>query len=78
MDSGILIHDTVYFEYRPELLMEQYRFNDFVITEQEKQDVVNFLKSLTDWTFVCEERFSDPMVIVHHIRIVYVDTRNLF
>jgi cytochrome c peroxidase len=34
--------------------------NGFVLTEQEKQDVVNFLKSLTDWTFVCEERFSDP------------------
>jgi cytochrome c peroxidase len=34
--------------------------NGFVLTEQEKQDVVNFLKSLTDWTFICEERFSDP------------------
>lgn len=34
--------------------------NGFVITEQEKQDVINFLKSLTDWTFICDERFSDP------------------
>lgn len=34
--------------------------NGFVLTEQEKQDVINFLKSLTDWTFICEERFSDP------------------
>jgi len=32
----------------------------FVLTEQEKQDVLNFLKSLTDWTFICDERFSDP------------------
>jgi len=32
----------------------------FVITDQEKQDVINFLKSLTDWEFVCNERFSDP------------------
>lgn len=32
----------------------------FTITEEEKIDVVNFLKSLTDWQFVCDERFSDP------------------
>jgi len=32
----------------------------FVISSQEKEDLINFLKSLTDWEFICDERFSDP------------------
>lgn len=32
----------------------------FIITPEEKTDVINFLKSLTDWEFICDERFSDP------------------
>jgi cytochrome c peroxidase len=34
--------------------------NGFVLTESEKTDLLNFLKSLTDWEFVCDQRFSDP------------------
>ena len=34
--------------------------NGFVLTEAEKTDLLNFLKSLTDWEFVCDKRFSDP------------------
>ena len=32
----------------------------FNITADEKADLVAFLKSLTDWEFVCNPRFSDP------------------
>ena len=32
----------------------------FQISEQEKTDLVAFLKSLTDWDFVCDPRFGDP------------------
>lgn len=32
----------------------------FMITAEEKTDLINFLKSLTDWEFICDERFSDP------------------
>ncbi len=32
----------------------------FELTAQEKQDLVEFFKSLTDWTFVCDPRFVDP------------------
>lgn len=34
--------------------------NGFVLTAQEKEDLINFLKSLTDWTFICAEQFNDP------------------
>ncbi len=34
--------------------------NGFVLTEAEKTDLLNFLKSLTDWEFVCDKHFSDP------------------
>ncbi len=40
--------------YKSELLV------GFVLNTQEKQDLLNFLKSLTDWEFVCDPRFSDP------------------
>lgn len=32
----------------------------FQITEQEKRDLLAFFDSLTDWEFICDERFSDP------------------
>ncbi len=32
----------------------------FTLTPAERVDVINFLKSLTDWEFICEERFQDP------------------
>jgi len=32
----------------------------FMITPEEKMDLINFLKSLTDWQFICDDRFSDP------------------
>ena len=32
----------------------------FSLTAQEKQDVIEFLKSLTDWEFLCDPRFADP------------------
>lgn len=32
----------------------------FIISAQEKQDLINFLKSLTDWEFVCNPALSDP------------------
>jgi len=35
-------------------------FVGFTITDEEKTDIINFLNSLTDWSFICDERFSDP------------------
>jgi cytochrome c peroxidase len=32
----------------------------FVLTPQEREDLVNFLKSLTDTTFITDPRFADP------------------
>lgn len=32
----------------------------FMMTLEEKTDLIHFLKSLTDWEFVCDARFSDP------------------
>lgn len=32
----------------------------FEISESEVEDLLAFLDSLTDWTFVCDPRFSDP------------------
>ena len=32
----------------------------FTLTDEERQDLVNFLKSLTDEGFISDERFSDP------------------
>jgi cytochrome c peroxidase len=32
----------------------------FSLTTQEKQDVIAFLQSLTDWEFLCDPRFADP------------------
>ena len=32
----------------------------FALTEQEKQDIIAFFESLTDWEFLCDPRFIDP------------------
>ncbi len=32
----------------------------FQLTAQEKQDLIEFLNSLTDWEFLCDPRFRDP------------------
>jgi cytochrome c peroxidase len=32
----------------------------FVLTPQEKQDVINFLRSLSDATFVANEKYGPP------------------
>jgi cytochrome c peroxidase len=34
--------------------------NGFRLSESEQQDIINFLKSLTDWEFICDSRFKDP------------------
>lgn len=36
----------------------------FTVTEAELADLLAFLDSLTDWDFVCDERFSDPFANV--------------
>jgi cytochrome c peroxidase len=38
--------------------------NGFVITADERLDLIEFFNSLTDWTFVCREDLSDPFVNV--------------
>ncbi len=35
----------------------------FSITEQETDDLINFLKTLTDWDFICRENSNDPFYI---------------
>ncbi len=32
----------------------------FELSAQEKQDVIAFFQSLTDWDFICDPRFADP------------------
>lgn len=32
----------------------------FTLTDQERQDLISFLESLTDYTFITDPRFSDP------------------
>jgi cytochrome c peroxidase len=54
IESGELAGDGALNPYKSDLLI------GFVLTAQEREDVINFLKSLTDWEFVCSDRFSDP------------------
>jgi len=54
IETGKYAGDGSRSPYKSDLLV------GFVVTDQEKQDVINFLKSLTDWEFVCDTRFSDP------------------
>lgn len=54
IETGDYAGDGSRSPYKSDLLV------GFVLTPEEKQDVINFLKSLTDWEFVCDTRFSDP------------------
>jgi len=54
IDSGEFAGDGALNPFKSELII------GFVISSQEKEDLINFLKSLTDWEFICDERFSDP------------------
>jgi len=36
----------------------------FVISDEEKLDMVSFLNSLTDWKFICQDDLSDPFGII--------------
>lgn len=54
IESGEYAGDGARNPYKSELI------NGFILTAQEKTDLLNFLKSLTDWEFVCDTRFSDP------------------
>ena len=38
--------------------------NGFVITPEERSDLIEFFKSLTDWEFICRDSLSDPFGIV--------------
>mgnify|MGYP003588280255 CR=1 FL=1 len=40
--------------YKSELIVS------FSLTAREKQDLIAFLHSLTDWNFICDPRFADP------------------
>ncbi|EDN66972.1 cytochrome-c peroxidase [Beggiatoa sp. PS] len=52
--EGPLAGDGAKNPFKSELLV------GFTITDEEKNDIINFLNSLTDWSFICDERFSDP------------------
>lgn len=52
--SGALAGDGRDSPYKSPLIV------GFLITPEEKADVINFLKSLTDWSFICNPNFSDP------------------
>jgi len=54
IDSGEFAGDGALNPFKSELMI------GFVLSNQEREDVINFLKSLTDWEFICDERFSDP------------------
>jgi cytochrome c peroxidase len=54
IESGEFAGDGAKSPYKSSLM------TGFVLTAEEKQDVVNFLKSLTDWEFVCNRSYSDP------------------
>lgn len=54
IESGEFAGDGAKNPYKSNLI------NGFVLSEVEKQDVLNFLKSLTDWEFICNPAFKDP------------------
>jgi cytochrome c peroxidase len=54
ISSGPLAGDGAKNPFKSEFIV------GFMITADEKTDLINFLKSLTDWEFICDERFSDP------------------
>lgn len=52
--EGPLAGDGAKSPFKSELIV------GFSLTEQEKQDVIAFFQSLTDWEFLCDARFADP------------------
>ncbi len=54
ISEGPFAGDGAKSPYKSELIV------GFSMTTQERQDVIAFLHSLTDWTFVCDPRFVDP------------------
>lgn len=52
--AGPLAGDGAKNPYKSELIVP------FTLTAQEKQDLIAFLHSLTDWQFLCDSRFADP------------------
>jgi len=54
IESGPLAGDGAKSPYKSELIAS------FSLSVQEKQDLIEFLKSLTDRDFLCDERFADP------------------
>lgn len=54
IQEGPLAGDGAKSPYKSELIV------GFSLTAQEKQDVIAFLQSLTDWEFICDPRFIDP------------------
>jgi len=54
IETGAFAGDGALNPFKSELMI------GFVLSNQEREDVINFLKSLTDWEFICDERFSDP------------------
>lgn len=52
--EGLLAGDGAKNPYKSELIV------GFSLTAQERQDVIAFLQSLTDWAFICDPRFIDP------------------
>ncbi len=54
ISEGPFAGDGAKSPYKSELIVS------LSLTSQEKQDVVAFLKSLTDWEFLCDSRFTDP------------------
>ena len=54
ISEGPLAGDGAQSPYKDPLIV------GFSLTAQEKQDVIAFFQSLTDWNFVCDPRFVDP------------------
>lgn len=52
--EGPLAGDGAKNPFKSELIVS------FSLTPQEKQDVIAFFQSLTDWEFLCDPRFADP------------------
>jgi cytochrome c peroxidase len=54
ISEGPLAGDGAKNPFKSELIV------GFSLTPQEKQDVIAFFQSLTDWEFLCDPRFVDP------------------
>ena len=54
ISEGLYAGDGARNPYKSELIVS------FSLTVGEKQDLIAFLHSLTDWKFICDARFADP------------------